>query len=393
MKKHDVIVIGGGPGGSVLGTYLGREGIDVGIIERAAFPRFKIGESLLPFSMDIFREIGFFDTLDSGRYMRKFGAQFIHHSSEEEIYFEFQNGLDQNHGMAFEVERAEFDRDLLKHAEKSGAKIYQPEAVRDVELLENGVRVTTNKDEYEAKYLADASGRSAFMGNKHKLRHPNPDLNNLGVFAHYSGVTRNPGKREGDITVGLLEDQRWIWIIPFVGDKTSVGVVGPSRTVAAHELDTYIEDAIAESPILKKRMANAERMTEVSAVANYSNTSEAIVGDRWILNGDAAMFLDPVFSSGVHVSISTAKFSAEVIAKGLKDGISLRTPGLGDIYEKRVRTGVNRFHSLISLFYNTNFVRQMTKTFNLKNTKEAFTSIVAGDVWNDDNFVFSKGVL
>lgn len=393
MKKHEVIIIGGGPGGSVLASYLAKQKVDVAVFEQVNFPRFHIGESLLPFSMDIFREIGFFDTLDSGKYMRKFGAQFIHHSEDEEIYFEFQNGLDNNHGMAFEVERAEFDHDLLKHAQKLGATIYQPETIKDVVTSSSGVTVKTNKGEYEAKYIADCSGRNAFLGKKNKLRHPNADLNNIGVFAHYSGVERFAGKREGDITIGLLEDQRWVWIIPFVGDKTSVGVVGPSRTVAATALDNYIEEAIATSPVLKKRLANAERITEVSAVSNYSNTSEAIIGDRWILCGDAAMFLDPIFSSGVHVSISTGKFASELLIKALNDGISLCTPGMGDMYEKKVRTGVDRFHSLISLFYGTNFVRQMKKTFHLKNTKEAFTSIVAGDVWNDENFVFSKGVL
>ena len=131
--------------------------------------------------------------------------------------------------MAFEVPRDQFDNDLLLHAKKLGGTVYQPEMVKEVEFFDTHVRVTTNKEQYEAKFVADVTGRAAMFGKKYKLRQPNADFNNVGVFAHFTGVERMPGKREGDISIGLLEDLKWCWLIPFQGDRTSVGVVCSSK--------------------------------------------------------------------------------------------------------------------------------------------------------------------
>ena len=140
-------------------------------------------------------------------------------------------------------------------------------------------------------------------------------------------------------------------------------------------------------------METAECATDISLISNYSHYCESLTGDRWILVGDAGVFLDPIFSSGVHIGVSMAKFAASALGEALRRNVTLSHQSLGPNYEAKVRSGVKRFHSLIRMFYDSNFVRQMKKAFTLNQTRKAFTSVVAGDVWNDENFVFQKGVL
>lgn len=393
MKAHDVIVLGGGPGGSTLASYLAARGVDVALIEKEPFPRFHIGESLLPFSMDIFRETGVLDRLEDGRYIRKYGAQFVHHEGEDEIYFDFAGGLDADHPTAFEVPRADFDRDLLENAVSRGAKVYQPERVTAVEAGPDRVTVRTDRETYLARYLADATGRDAWLGKQNKMRFPNLDLNNFGVFTHFAGVERLENHPPGDITIAMLGGGRWGWIIPFAGDRASVGVV--SSSVAFRESgdrEAYLREAIATCAPLARRLRDARRVTDLGAISNYSHYCETLVGDRWVLVGDAASFLDPIFSSGVHLAVSMAREASSMIGAALEKDAPLGA-GLGPRYESFVRIGTRRFHSFIRMFYDTPFVHSMRKTCGLKNLRMAFTSVVAGDVWNEHNPLFRKGLL
>jgi flavin-dependent dehydrogenase len=394
MKKHEVIIIGGGPGGSTLAALLARQNVDVAIIEREHYPRFHIGESLLPATMPIFKESGFYDTLANGKYINKYGAAFVDYLSQDEVYFGFQDGFNADIPSAFEVERKEFDQDILAHAKICGATVYQPERVKSVEYFEQHVLVLTNLDTYTAKFVIDASGRDALLGKQNKLRTSNKDLNNVAVFAHYRDVKRNEGNREGDITIGLLPDRSWSWVIPFKGDTTSVGVVCSSAVFkGGHDLGEYLDARVSESSRLKTMMKDAARSTEVSVVSNYSHKSEIYAGDRYLLIGDAAVFLDPIFSSGVHVSCTSAKLAAKLVLKCLNENKTFLEDNMAADYKKELDKGVARFHSLISLFYSDNFVSGMKKTLTLENTRKAFTSAVAGDMWNDDNFIFQRGVL
>ncbi|MBC7691973.1 MAG: tryptophan 7-halogenase [Methylotenera sp.] len=220
MKKHDVIIIGGSPGGSTMAAYLARAGVDVAIIEREAFARFHIGESLLPSSMPIFKETGFFDeTLSSGKYIEKYGARFVDYRQDDEVYFGFQDGLNHDIPMAFEVERKHFDKDILEHAGKCGATLYQPERLKDVKFYDSHAEIKTGQNEYQAKFVADFSGRDAILG-----------------------------KHEGDIIIGLLPDQSWNWIIPFKGETTSVGVVCNSEDFkGGADLSEYLQNALPRS--------------------------------------------------------------------------------------------------------------------------------------------------
>lgn len=394
MKRYDVIIVGGGPGGSTAGAFLAMNKLDCILFERDEYPRFHIGESLLPASMPIYKETGFFQTLSSGKYIEKYGARFIDYRNDDEVYFGFNDGLNPDIPMAFEVERSQFDKDILAHAGKLGVEIHQPERVKEVTFHADHVAVETNIGKYEAKFLMDCTGRDSFLGKRMKMRHAHKDLNNFAVFAHYTGVGRYEGRNEGDITVGLLPDRSWSWIIPFKGEKTSVGVVASSSLLPSGiDLGEYMDSRMLSSPRVRNMMKNAERVSEYITIANYSHGNECFVGDRWICSGDAAAFLDPIFSSGVHVSTMSSKLAALTIVDCIKNNKTLREDDRHVIYEKTVRKGVERFRNLIHLFYEGSFVEQMKKTLQRDMMRAGFTSAVAGDVWDDNNFLFEKGVL
>jgi flavin-dependent dehydrogenase len=394
MKKHAVVIVGGGPGGSSAAAWLARRSVDVAVIEREDYPRFHIGESLLPASMPVFKETGVFDTLNGGDYIRKFGARFVDYANDDEIYFGFQDGLNPDIPMAFEVPRAEFDRDLLQHARSSGAVLYQPERVLSCDLQPQGVVLKGQHDEYHAQYLIDVSGRDSMIGKQLDMRRTNKDLNNVAVFAHYRGVARLPGLREGDITIGLLPDRAWTWLIPFKGDITSVGVVASSAAFDGHgNLPEYLERRLCGSQRVRDAMSSAQRVSEVMSIGNYSHSCDKFFGERWILAGDAAMFLDPIFSSGVHLSVSSSVLAARTVYDALQTGASLQDDDAGRRYETHFRLGAGRFRNLIGLFYEGDFVSQMKKVLQREHLRKGFTSAVAGDVWNDGNFLFQKGIL
>jgi flavin-dependent dehydrogenase len=254
--------------------------------------------------------------------------------------------------------------------------------------------LTTDKGRYSAKYVLDSTGRDALMGKRFSSRTVNKDMNNVAVFAHYEGVQRRSGMNEGDITIGLLPNRSWTWIIPFKGGITSVGVVCSSSSIVdKSNMLGFMEDLLDQSKRVRHMMSSAQRTSEVQMIGNYSHITEKFYGERWLLVGDAAVFLDPIFSTGVHVAVSSGKFAAHAVQQALAGNLSFEQNSLGENYQKMVLKGVGRFRHLVGLFYDGNFVAQMKKTLTRENMRKGFTSVVAGDAWNDENFLFQKNVL
>lgn len=395
VKHFNVIVIGAGPGGSTLATLLSQKGLDVAIVEKESFPRFKIGESLLPHSMDILKESKVFEKLDTGKYIRKYGASFIAHNEAEPLYFEFANGLDNDHQYAFEVPREEFDQDLLNHAKENGVSVFQPESAIVADLSQTPVPIKTTNKEFTCDYLVDASGRNAFLGSQFRSRQANKEfINNIAVFNHYKNVKRHVQRQEGDIIIGVLPDNSWSWHIPFKGDITSIGVVMNPETYKKHkDSPDMVRELLNCHPKFDEIMDEAEATRKQQVVSNYSYGSDSKIGERWIMVGDAATFLDPVFSSGVHLSLTTAKLASEVILEAFKENSNLNSTSSGKDYESTIKLGVDRFQSLLLIFYRTDFIRHMSKVVQSDHLYKSFTSAFSGDMWNEKNFLFRFGVL
>ena len=392
--EYEVGIIGGGPGGCVAACTLKNAGIDsICLFEGASFPRFQIGESLLPASMPILDRIGFLPRLQTGKYLHKYGARFLAEDTNREIYFNFLESGKKELEYAFEVPRLEFDSDLMDYTKSLGVSVYQPERVEKIEEREDFVIVQTNERKLKVKYVLDASGRNSFVANKNGGRKLNPEFNNLGIFGHFENVERYSGKSEGDITITILGDRAWSWVIPFQGNLSSVGVVFTSNNFKSEEIkdDHLFYQLVDRCQSLSNKMKDAKKIGQLRKISNYSQSSESIIGDRWISIGDAAAFLDPIFSSGVHLSISSAEVAANIIIESLRNNQSLALKS--EVYEETLKRGMNRFGSMIGMFYDGKFLDQMLKVLDRPHLYRWFTAVVAGDVWDEENPLFQKGVL
>ncbi len=396
MSSYDVIVVGAGPGGCTVATYLAMKGHKVLILERDLYPKFKIGESLLPFSMEIFKETGFYDVLSSGKYIQKNGAYFFDSTTNENCYFDFKDGGKAEFPHAYHVPRAEFDKDLLAYAQSKGCEVHQPEEYKEAVYDKDGVTVTTNLGTYRTKYIVDASGRGSIVSRKFQTKVKNPHyINNFAVYAHYEGVDRSYLPTEGDICVGILNNQAWSWTIPFKGPVTSVGIVSTKEfVVEINESESFFDKRVAENPFFHKIMKNAVRTSDFMISSNFSYASEQFCGERWGSVGDAMSFLDPVFSSGVHVSLTSAKFLSQNIHHGLMNGeMALNDPSQVNNFELLMRTGVNRFHNLLQIFYSGDFLSKVRAIEKNPNLHSNLVAAVSGGMWRDGNSMMRYGVL
>jgi FADH2-dependent halogenase len=386
MQTFDVTIIGGGPGGSTLASLLAQQGRSVCIIERDNFPRFRIGESLLPFSMDIFRATGVLQKIHDHGYLVKNGARFVIDESLEEECFWFRNGLDHDHPYAFEVQRAPFDLLLLDHAREMGVTVLQPVQAGELRVEPDWAVVTTPQGEIRSRVVGDVSGRWTFLSNKQHQRRIHPSHRKVTAFGHFRNVVRceqDPGNiiivRFGETRMG------WFWLIPFADGTTSVGVVADAGYFRETGLSpaAFFDRSITESRAMAPRMTQAELCGSIRTESDFSYTSERHAGDRWIKVGDAGAFIDPIFSSGVFLSTKAAEMAAQSIARAFETG-DFSGSAFAD-YETRVRQGTKVFWSFIDAFYNRDFLKQMVTSRRRPLLQRSITSLLAGDIYNDQN--------
>jgi flavin-dependent dehydrogenase len=321
---YDVAIIGGGPAGSTAATLLAQAGRQVIVFERERFPRFHIGESLLPFSIQTFDRLGVREKLDR-TFLPKFGGEIMAASGTRGIKFYFKDGFRSQRDRAYQVTRSEFDKLLLDHSRENGAEVLEETEVKRVDFIAERVKIEIENSKgtrstIEARYLLDCSGRQTVLGTFFKLKKTYNHLQKFSVFAHYENIDRLPG-RDATLIRMVRGLDRWFWMIPLTDTRTSIGVVMDTATFRATKLapQAVLEKFIAEQPLMSERMKNAVRVSPVYSAGDYSYRNTRLFGHRWLLAGDAAGFIDPVFSSGVFLAIMSAERAADTLDEVLSD--------------------------------------------------------------------------
>jgi flavin-dependent dehydrogenase len=378
---YDVLVIGGGPGGATVATLLARGGLSAAIVEREAFPRFHVGESLLPANVPLFERLGVLDQVRQRGFITKYGAAFHDQETGLEYTFYFREGQPWPH-WSFEVPRAEFDQILLDHAtSQPGVALLQPAAVEEVSFDPDGVDVRVSQGgatrEIRTRFLVDASGRDAFLASRFGRRRPVPGLGKVAIFAHFRGARRWPGREEGNIRIFIFEDG-WFWWIPFTGDVTSVGCVLHARTARGREgsLPDLFDAMIRRCRRVHEGLEGALRVTAVHTAANFSYEVDPIVGDRFLCVGDAVAFVDPIFSSGVYVAMQSAELAAADILRAFGEGRFTAAGFAG--YERRVRRGTGPFFRFIRNYYEPAFLEVFLRPRNVAGMLNTVLGVLAG---------------
>jgi FADH2-dependent halogenase len=324
----EVAVVGGGPAGAAAAIALARRGRRVVLFERARFPRFHIGESLLATVNERFAELGCAEAVRAARFPEKWGAHLSTADGEAQRAVDFSAAREVAMPQTWQVERAKLDALLLARARAAGAVVREGCRVAEVELGAGGVALELvpeegGRERVEAEAVVDASGRDGLLARRLGLRREEPRLANVAIYAHYAGVPRPAGARGGDIRIVARRDAGWFWLIPIDDDLTSVGVVLPKPLYLALEKgepEAMLERAIAETPAVARQMAGARRAWPVRVERDFSYTASAYAGDRWLLAGDAGSFLDPVFSTGVSIALESGFEAAEALDRALAAG-------------------------------------------------------------------------
>jgi flavin-dependent dehydrogenase len=383
-SQYDVAIIGGGPTGSTAATFLARNGHKVVVLEREKFPRFHIGESLLPHSMDAFDRLGVRSKLES-RFIHKYGAEISSACGTNVVKIHFKNGLLPCNEYAYQVTRSEFDKILLDHSAENGATVMEETTVEKLDFTPNDVGVTISRkgatEQFRVKYLLDCSGRNAVVGQYFKLRRNYETLKKFSVFAHYENVARDEGK-EGTFIRVIRAHDRWFWMIPLTPTRMSIGFVMDIADFKAQKKgpEEALEDSLRAQPSIWNRMANARRDSEVYSASDYSYRNTTLIGERWLLAGDAAGFIDPVFSTGVFLGIRSGEDAANTLNAVLKNPSSREAAFKK--YERDINRVMDLYLRFVNNWYKPHFGEIITHPVDRFQLPATVNTVLAGNLSN-----------
>lgn len=387
LQTCDVLVIGGGPAGAAIGTLLARRGWHTVVLEKDQHPRFHIGESLLPLSLPYFEQLGVREELDRIG-LRKYAAEFHSMYHGKQVAFEFGDAIDKGYPYAYEVRRSEFDHMLLKNCRDQGATVHEGCRVQGIEYADDAIAAVTSVDaeggqqRWQARFYVDATGRDTLLASHLGVKEANPRHRSAALYGHFQGAERRTGREEGNISIYWF-DYGWFWMIPLRDGTMSVGAVCrpeylKRRTVPVEQ---FFRDTIALCPGVAARLENARLMEGVTATGNYSYQSRRMTGRNFIMVGDAYAFIDPVFSSGVHLALNSAFLGAETVDGILKNPASAKAQ-LAQ-FERAVQRGLQTFSWFIYRITTPAIRDLFMYPRNAFRMQEGVTSLLAGDIFRD----------
>src|SRR5882672_4981093 len=354
--RCDVLVIGGGPGGSTISAFLVQKGWKVVLLEKEHHPRFHIGESLLPLNLPLLQRLGVLDQVDQIGLLKP-GAEFNYEGYEPAVYY-FAKATDV----------------------REGVKVTEVEFRRGSTSLVHAVDEHGQEQGWETRFVVDASGRDTFLANRFNIKSRNPVHSSSAVFGHFKGAVRRPGRDEGNISVYWF-DHGWYWMIPLRGGAMSIGAVCWTYYMKTRKVsvDQFLLDTIALCPMMAERLKDAKLMAPALATGNFSYRATRMTGDGYLMVGDAYAFIDPVFSSGVFLAMNSGELGAGVVDEALRNGdVSARSLRR---YERTVKHGLKTFSWFIYRI-TTPALREMfmspTHSFRLE---EAILSLLSADIF------------
>jgi len=386
----DVIVIGGGPSGSATATLLAQKGLKVELFERDHFPRFHIGESLIPHTYHVIKRLGLLPKMQESHFTHKHSVQFVTEHGKLSEPFYFHDHEEEEWSQTWQVRRAEFDQMLMTNAREQGVVVH--EGARVLEVLFEGTKAVGIRVKPEgqterivkAKVIVDASGQSSLIIDKLNLREWDPELKKAAVWTYWKGAYRDEGKDAGATIVLQTKGKAgWFWYIPLHDDVISVGVVASNEYLFQNrtkDLEALYFEEVERCPGLKPRLENATRCDGFRAQKEYSYRAKQAAGDGWVLVGDAFGFLDPLYSSGVLLALTSAGMAADAIG----DALAANDPSEARLrsWEKGYVAGMDRMRRLVCEFYDgLNFGRLVRRN---PDKKGLITDVLIGNLFKDE---------
>ncbi|TDQ28847.1 NAD(P)/FAD-dependent oxidoreductase [Tenacibaculum caenipelagi] len=382
----DVLIIGSGPSGCVSAAYLHKKGINVKIVEKAIFPRFVIGESLLPKCMEHFEEVGLLETLKKQNFEIKRGARFI--KNNQVCNFDFSKKFTEGWNWTWQVPRADFDKTLTDELEKKGVDISFNTEVINVSFYDEHTETTLVKEgkthTVKAKYIIDASGYGKVLPRLLKLQTPSKLSNHSAIFTHIKETNRPKGEEGTIITFDILDTKTWFWVIPFSNGVTSIGFVGTTEYINSIEGETgeeKMKNLLKTSKYYHDRFKNEQFLFPPKTINNYASSITKMYGDKFVITGNSAEFLDPVFSSGVTFATESGLLAAKLVYKELSN----TTVDWDTEYVAYMKNGINVFSTYVKEWYNGNLQKLFFHEPENPEIKRQICAVLAGYVWDKEN--------